>query len=220
MTDLVAFHFAVSVLDNKVWEARLGKNDVAAFAMSFRVTASEQHQTVIVKIQIMVGFAAQHLFQRIFPVRQVRGQQNLSCWVLQEKANKSCRMRRSNGPRVQRFAPLRCWLVRLPCDWSKVSRTTGGRLSQGSQVHPGQKARMEGDSAGWTIPENSALCAERSVMITEKKLRAALAKIAHREGARKGGKPMSDLSIPASYYFRKRKSAPSRHSRRLHPVSS
>jgi len=57
-------------------------------------------------------------------------------------------------------------------------------------------------------------------MITERKLRAALAKIAHREKAHNGGKPMSGLSIPASYYFRKRKAVATRHSRRLHPVST
>jgi hypothetical protein len=38
-------------------------------------------------------------------------------------------------------------------------------------------------------------------MITERKLNAALAKIAHWKAGHSHGKPMSGLSIPATYYF-------------------
>ena len=38
-------------------------------------------------------------------------------------------------------------------------------------------------------------------MITERKLNAALAKIAHWKAGHSHGKPMSGLSIPAKYYF-------------------
>jgi hypothetical protein len=51
-------------------------------------------------------------------------------------------------------------------------------------------------------------------MITERKLRKALAKIARSEAGQAPGNPMSGLSIPADFYFRTRKPAATRNKRR------
>lgn len=45
-------------------------------------------------------------------------------------------------------------------------------------------------------------------MITESKLRKALDRIAKRRGPKATGRPMSGLSIPAEYYFGRRRAKP------------
>ncbi len=60
-------------------------------------------------------------------------------------------------------------------------------------------------------------------MITERKLQAALAKIARWQAGHPHGRPMSGLSIPARYYFEKKadhKAPKASHGKRAYATGS